>query len=108
MRTYLKGDANESHTHLLYLNVVSSGGEVSIRKFLWLTSGIVFLGGCVVTYVLADLSGKTLASGTLGKLTQTRYNRGQKPPVHFEDLTQRPPVADASHDQNAAGVYRIP
>jgi len=108
MRAYLKGDANESRTYLLYLNVVSSGGEVSIRKFLWYTHGIVFLGGCVVTYVLADLAGKTLASGTLGKLSQTKYGRGQKTPVQFEDLTKRPAAADAQEDQGAAGVFRIP
>ena len=95
MRAYLKGGANGSRTYLLYLNVVSSGGEVSIRKFLWYTHGIVFLGGCVVTYVLADLAGKTLASGTLGKLSQTKYGRGQKTPVQFEDLTKRPTAADA-------------
>ena len=86
MREYLK--TGQGVTHLLYLNVVSSGGEVSIRKFLWFTHGVVFLGGCVVTYVLADLTGKTLASGTLGKLTQIKYTRGQDPFIQFEDLTK--------------------
>ena len=60
---------------------------MSIGKFLWRTTGIVFLGGCVVTYVLADLAGKTLASGTLGKLTQTRPVRERAgPAVHSRTL----------------------
>jgi hypothetical protein len=86
IREYLKKSNGQDLTHLLYLNVVSSGGEVSIRKFLWWTRGIVFLGGCVVTYVLADLAGKTLASGTLSQLSQTKYTRSQKTPLEFQDL----------------------
>jgi len=85
MREYLKKELHV--THLLHLNVISSGGELSLRKFLWFFHGIVFLGGCVVTYVLADLSGKTLATGTVSKLYQTKYRRGQRGRVQFEDLT---------------------
>jgi M6 family metalloprotease-like protein len=94
MREYLKNggeqqpDNGQAPTYLLYLNVISSSGELAIRKTLWWQREIVFLGGCVVAFVLATTAGRVLAAATVGKLIQARYTRGQAQSVQFADLTQ--------------------
>ncbi len=61
-------------THLLYLAVTSSGGEMVTGKglFQWGTAG--FLGGCVVTYILAECSGKIVDSDTSYGYSSIKYN----------------------------------
>jgi hypothetical protein len=86
-REYLKKHDSGSLTHLLYLNVVSTGGELSVQRILWWNRAIVFTGGCVITYVLADVAGNILASGTVGKLAQTMYSRGQAEVIKFSNLS---------------------
>jgi hypothetical protein len=52
-------------THLLYLGVLSSGGESVTRKWLFGTGTTSYLGGGVVSYVLSRVEGEVLASDTL-------------------------------------------
>lgn len=52
-------------THLLYLGVLSSGGESVTRKWLFGTGTTSFLGGAVVGYVLSRVEGEVLASDIL-------------------------------------------
>ena len=52
-------------THLLYLGVLSSGGESVTRKWLLGTGITSYLGGAVVSYVLSRVEGDVLASEIL-------------------------------------------
>jgi hypothetical protein len=52
-------------THLLYLGVLSSGGESVTRKWLFGTGTTSYLGGAVVSYVLSRIEGDVLASEIL-------------------------------------------
>ena len=49
-------------THLLYLGVLSSGGESVTRKWIFGTGITSYLGGAVVSYVLSRIEGDVLAS----------------------------------------------
>lgn len=60
-------------THLLYLNVTSSGGEMVIGKGLFQWGNIGYLGGCVITYVLARCSGEIIAANTLIGYSKVMY-----------------------------------
>ena len=44
-------------THLLYLGVASSGGDVVLGRGLFGSGKAGYLGGCVITYVLAKMLG---------------------------------------------------
>ena len=61
-------------THLLYLAVTSSGGEMVTGKgpFYWGSPG--FLGGCVITYALAKTSGEILASDAVFGYSGVKYH----------------------------------
>jgi hypothetical protein len=52
-------------THLLYLGVLSSGGESVTRKWLFGTGTTSYMGGAVVSYVLSRVEGDVLASEIL-------------------------------------------
>ena len=52
-------------THLLYLGVLSCGGESVTRKWFFGTGTISYLGGAVVSYVLSRVEGDVLASEIL-------------------------------------------
>jgi hypothetical protein len=52
-------------THLLYLGVLSSGGESVTRRWLFGTGTTSYLGGAVVSYVLSRVEGDVLASEIL-------------------------------------------
>jgi hypothetical protein len=52
-------------THLLYLGVLSSGGESVTRKWIFGTGITSYLGGAVVSYVLSRVEGDVLASEIL-------------------------------------------
>lgn len=58
-------------THLLYLKIVSSGGEAITKKSFWSSGHTSYLGGAVVTYLLAATDGKIELAGSevcLGQL----------------------------------------
>lgn len=52
-------------THLLYLGVLSSGGESVTRKWLFGTGTTSYMGGAVVSYVLSRVEGEVLVSELL-------------------------------------------
>jgi hypothetical protein len=58
-------------SHLLYLNVTSSGGEMVLGKGLFRSGKLGFIGGCVITYVLAKCSGEIVTSNTIKFEVQT-------------------------------------
>ena len=52
-------------THLLYIGVSSSGGEVVTKWSMLVFKTISYFGGCVVSWVMAKKDGEILASDTL-------------------------------------------
>ncbi|MCP4935123.1 MAG: hypothetical protein GY927_13185 [bacterium] len=65
-------------THLLYATVVSSGGEAITSK-RWFTSGhTAYLGGSVVSYILATVEGDIVAADTLVTAGRLEYKMGSK------------------------------
>lgn len=52
-------------THLLYIGVLTSGGESVTRKWILGTGTTSYLGGAVVSYVLSRVEGDILASDIL-------------------------------------------
>jgi hypothetical protein len=61
-------------THLLYLNVVSNGGEAVTQKLLWGTGNTSCFGGAVVSYVLSRVEGDVLVSDTLPLLYTIEFD----------------------------------
>ena len=61
-------------THLLYLNVVLSGGESRTRHWLWGPGNTTHFGGAVVSYVLSRVEGDILASETLPLLYTMEFD----------------------------------
>lgn len=63
-------------THLLYLGVASSGGDMVLGRGLFGSGKAGYLGGCVVTYVLARTSGEILAADTIAGHSSLKYDLG--------------------------------
>ena len=81
-------------THLLYLGVLSSGGESVTRKWLFGTGTTSYLGGAVISYVLSRIEGDVLASELLPVLYSFGFDpAGQKhsplKQVRFEKQEQK-------------------
>ncbi len=67
-------------THLLYLTIASSGGDIIIGKGLFQSGRVRFLGGAVVSYVLAQSDGKIVAADTLAELSDIKVRLNQDYP----------------------------
>jgi hypothetical protein len=81
-------------THLLCLDVLSSGGEAVTRKWIFGTGTTSYLGGAVVSYVLSRVEGDVLASDTLPVLYSFGFDpAGQRhsplKQVRFEKQEQK-------------------
>jgi hypothetical protein len=63
-------------THLLHLQIVSSGGETITRQNLFRRGRVTFLGGCVAAYSLANLRGELLAAGAPSAAARLDYLLG--------------------------------
>jgi hypothetical protein len=62
-------------SHLLYLKILSSGGEAITRKKIFGSSGdTAFIGGTAVSYILAETSGRIILAETLTGLARREYN----------------------------------
>jgi len=61
-------------SHLLYVEVVSGGGEMVIGKGLFRWGKVGYLGGCVISYVLADRKGEIVVADVNCGYSQSRYN----------------------------------
>jgi hypothetical protein len=64
-------------THLLYLKVASGGGEAITRKSHFRSGLTAFLGGCAITYILADTDGRVVAADILVELSQLEHKLGE-------------------------------
>ena len=71
IQQYLK---DEKITHLLYLAVISGGGEMVVGKGLFQWGKVSYLGGCVLTYILAERTGRIISADTLFESSNVKYN----------------------------------
>ena|GEM_PF-5587478 len=60
-------------THLLWIKPVSSGGEAIAKKQLFRSGHVSYIGGCVISYVLAEKDGTIISSGTTQALSQISH-----------------------------------
>lgn len=60
-------------THLLWIKSVSSGGEAITVKKLWSSGLVSYIGGGVVSYVLAKTDGTIVSSGNTLGLSQVSH-----------------------------------
>ncbi len=66
-------------THLLYLGVLSSGGESVTKQWFWGSGSTSYIGGGVVSYILSRIEGDVLGSDTLPVLYSFEFDpSGQK------------------------------
>jgi hypothetical protein len=90
MRERLHGD-NRKHTHVLFVGVDSSGGEMITRQSYFAKSGVaVIVGGAQVSYLLLKVgSNKTVAAGSRTLLGHLKYDlkNGEAGPLDRSDLT---------------------
>lgn len=63
-------------THLLYLGVVSCGGDMVLAQGPFHSGKAGYLGGCVVTYILAKCSGEIVAADALEGCSNLKYELG--------------------------------
>lgn len=63
-------------THLLYLGVASSGGDMVLGQGPFHSGKAGYLGGCVITYILARCSGEIVAADTLAGHSRLKYDLG--------------------------------
>lgn len=63
-------------THLLYLGIASSGGDVVLGRGLFGSGKAGYLGGCVITYVLARTSGEIVAADSVAAHCGLKYDLG--------------------------------
>jgi hypothetical protein len=81
-------------SHVLYVGVDSSGGEMIIKKGLFRQSGKVgFVGGCQVSYLLATADGAPIAAGTQAYASHLTYdlNSGEATSSKRITIVPRPP-----------------
>ncbi len=60
-------------THLLYLEISSSGGEAITEKRIFSSGHTAYIGGGTVTYILADKDGKVISSDSLVAFSEMDY-----------------------------------
>jgi hypothetical protein len=60
-------------THILFLNIVSGGGEAITMKSVWKSGNTSYIGGLVVSYALETSEGEILLAGTCPSLHAFDY-----------------------------------
>lgn len=79
----------EGITHLLYLSVVSSGGEAIVSKRRFTSGNTAYLGGSVVSYILAGVDGAIIAADTRIEAGRMNYKLGDKAMPAFEEQASK-------------------
>jgi hypothetical protein len=101
MRERLHAD-NSKHTHVLFLGVDASGGEMITRQAYFEKSGVaVIVGGVQVSYLLLDVGGnKTVSAGSKTLLGHLKYDlkNGQAGSLQRTQLTA-PPSSNGKHSR---------
>jgi hypothetical protein len=74
-------------THLLYLKMLSSGGEAMTLKSRMDSGKTAFIGGAVFSFILADKKGKILGSDVYTTLAQLNYNLSDEDERSYYPIT---------------------
>jgi len=76
-------------THLLNLKIVSSGGEAITmkRRFFFGKANAAFIGGSVVSYILANTSGLIIAADTVTGLARLNYQLSGEGAPDFKEVS---------------------
>lgn len=75
--------------HFLWIQVVSTGGEARTeRRRLSLNSQVSFLGGGVLSYVLADAEGRVELSGSKTFLGEIRHEMATEEPYSYRTVKE--------------------
>jgi hypothetical protein len=83
-------------SHLLFVAVVSSGGEVMTGRRYFLRPKYAFLGGSAVTYSLTTVTGELVAAGLVSATSCADLQIGTTDPPHFVASVQPAATAKAS------------
>lgn len=74
-------------THILCLKVISSGGEaITKKKSLGITTNISYIGGTVISYILAGINGEVLSSGTMPALSAFDFDPSGKMKMPLREM----------------------
>lgn len=88
-------------THLLFLRILSSGGEVVTRRTWVNRSGVMsFMGGLVACYILAETDGTVVSSKTISKLSRLDYSLGTKMDAESQIYEIKVPSRTKTNDQD--------
>ena len=75
-------------THILYLNIVSSGGEaITKQSSLARVLNTSFIGGSAFAYILAEKDGKIIISDTAVSLAQLDHKLNKKGTSNYKQIT---------------------
>ncbi len=86
VREYVLDDGSQVK-FLLLVNLSSAGAEVITEKKsgFWNTPDLAYLGGGVISFILADTSGSIVAANTVGGISQLDHKLGRiKRPITFD------------------------
>ncbi len=70
MRDYIR---QMNITHLLYLEISSSGGEAITQKRMFSSGNTAYIGGSTISYILAQRDGKVIAGDTIVAFSELDY-----------------------------------
>ena len=75
-------------THILYLNIVSSGGEaITKQSSVARVLNTSFIGGSAFAYILAEKDGKIIMSDTAVSLAQLDHKLNKKGASNYKQIT---------------------
>lgn len=60
-------------SHLLWIMPISSGGEAITKRQLFRSGHVSYIGGCVISFIVATKDGKIVSSGTSKALSQMSH-----------------------------------
>lgn len=96
-------------THLLFLEVASSGGESITTKSLFRSQKADFLGGGTFTYLLVEMHGRIVAASNKVKLANATLKLGEdKVPIFRWDKADLPPAGTQQAASQTATKIKQP
>jgi hypothetical protein len=70
-------------THLLYLAVVSAGGESIYGRGIFLWGQVTYRGGCAVSYILSECDGRIISADTIYGVSRLKTCLCRNSPLKF-------------------------
>ena len=73
-------------THLLYLNITSSGGEAITERRIFSSGNTAYIGGSIVSYILAQSDGKIISADTHVAFSELDYKFNSGKSLKLRDI----------------------